>query len=139
MKFTARKRLTATDIKTLELVQDIEGELVADIRAIWDHSIGNTSVEFHPNGYGDWFFMQGHLLPAALIQADHFSDAYDVYIDECTGAEDSPEDAEEAELGHYTGSGKWISEVEQSYICGGDGIPDGVDFTFNFTIKDESK
>jgi len=135
MKFNARKRLTPTDIRTLELVQDIEGELVADIRAIWDQGIGNDKVEFHPNGFGEWFFIRGHLLPSALIQADTFSDAYDVYIDECTGPEDPPETQEEAELGYYTGSGKWISEVEQSYIFGNEGIPDGIDFTFDFTTK----
>tara|TARA_B110000495_G_C22858890_1_gene500818 strand:- start:268 stop:675 length:408 start_codon:yes stop_codon:yes gene_type:complete len=135
MKFNARTRLTATDIKTLELVQDVEGELVADIRAISDHCISNEKVEFHPNSYGEWFFFRGHLMTAALIQADHFSDAYDVYIDECVTLDEQPENEEEAELGYYTGSGKWISEVEQSYIYGNEGIPCGIDFTFNFTLK----
>jgi hypothetical protein len=135
MKFTASESLTATDIRTLELVQDVNGDLVSDIRAIWDNYISIDKIEFHPNGYGEWFFFRGHLLPSALIQADHFSDAYDVYIDECTGMEDPPETQEEAELGYYTGSGKWISEVEQAYIFGHEDIPTGVEFTFNFTTK----
>ena len=135
MKFTANNGLTDLDLKTLDLVQDVEGELVAKITGIAPHSISIEKPRFLPNGYGNWFFFQGHLLPSAVIQADHFGDAYDTYIEECITLDEQPENEEEAELGHYTGGGKWISEVEQSYIHGQEGIPNSWDFEFEFTIK----
>ncbi len=135
MKFSANNGLTDLDIKTLDLVQEADGELVANITGIAPHSISIEKPVFLPNGFGKWFFFQGHLLPSAIIQADHLGDAYDIYIDECITLDEQPEGEQDAELGHYTGSGKWISEVEQSYIHGQEGIPPTWDFEFEFTIK----
>jgi len=135
MKFSANNGLTDLDLKTLDMVQQVEGELVANITGTAPHSISIEKPHFFPNSFGKWFFFQGHLLPSAFIQADYIGDAYDTYIEECITLHEQPENEEEAELGHYTGSGKWISEVEQSYIHWQEGIPSTWDFEFEFTIK----
>lgn len=135
MKFSANNGLTDLDIKTLDLVQQVDGELVANITGTAPHSISIERPVFLPNGYGNWFFFQGHLMQSAIIQADNFGDAYDTYIDECVTLDEEPESEEDAELGHYTGSGKWISEVESCYIHGREGLPSTWEFEFEFTIK----
>ena len=128
MRFETSAGLSDLDIKCLDHAQ----ELGATVEIVCEesHSVGIDKVKFIGNGFGDYFFFCGHLLRPALIQAFSFSDAYDEYIDECVTC-DEPDSEEEAELGHYTGSGKWISEVEMSYI--GSGIAGFKTLKFNIT------
>ncbi len=116
MKFEATAGLSEIDVKCLDYAQELDATV--EIICEEAHSVGIEKVKFLGNGFGDYFFFYGHLLRPALIQAFTFSDAYDEYIEECVTC-DEPENEEEAELGHYTGSGKWISEVESSYIGSG--------------------
>ena len=72
-------------------------------------------VKVYDDCFGKWYVFAEAIGPWAAIRAGSFSDAYDIFIDEFLPGE-TPEDDADAELGYWTGSGKWISEVSGSYI-----------------------
>jgi hypothetical protein len=65
--------------------------------------------------FGQWFVFAEAIGPWAVIRAQSFEDALDIFMSEFLPAE-QPEDDADAELGTWTGDGKWYSEVTTSYV-----------------------
>lgn len=94
-----------------------------------DHYGSPDTVHVHSEGWGPWFLFAGYCLPTALIQANNFQDAYDVYLDLHVPC-DEPESEEDADHGYF-GPGGWYSEVTTSYIVS----LDYTHYDWTFTIK----
>lgn len=115
MRFTAKDRLSETDLITLEMALQLD----AEIECIMDdgYNTYNRKVAISDNfDYGAWFLIEGHMLPSVLINALHVQDALDIYIEDHITLDEEPEDEDDRERGYTTGNGTWISEVELSYI-----------------------
>ena len=104
-----------TDSKIDQWILDNYHPYADIIGATLEFQHETPDAKVYDDGFGDWFCIGGYCLPFAMIRAESFCDAFDIYLDEfCVGEE--PEDGEEAELGHFTNSGKWFSEVTCSYV-----------------------
>jgi hypothetical protein len=89
----------------------------------------DSTLEFYSDGRGDFYLFGGHLLQWALIQADSFCSAYDIYLCEFVLC-DEIESEEETENGYFDSCGGFYNESTTSYIVAL--YPD--DYTFDFEI-----
>ena len=76
----------------------------------------SETVKIYDDGFGDWYLFGGHCMHWAVIRADSFCSAYDVYLDEFLGESETPETETDEDYGSFTSSGKWFSEVTTSYV-----------------------
>ena len=74
--------------------------------------------KFYDDGWGNWYLFGGYMMNYAIIHADSFESAYDIYLDEFAGQCEMDENTteEEIEYGTFTSSGKWFSECTTCYV-----------------------
>jgi len=94
------------------------------------HTI-DSKLEFYSDGWGEFYLFGGHLMSFALIQADSFCSAYDIYLSEYVPC-DEMESEDDIETGGFDSCGGYYNEntlydiVSLNYE----------NCTFDFDIKD---
>jgi len=91
----------------------------------------DSKLEFYSEGYGEFYLFGGHLMAFALIQADSFCSAYDIYLSEFVPS-DELESEEDYETGMFDSCGGYYNECTTSCIV----ALNPEDYTFDFEIKD---
>ena len=92
------------------------------------HSSDST-LEFYSDGWGGFYLFGGHLMQFALIQADSFCSAYDIYLSEFVPC-DEPEDELDMEYGTFDSCGGFYNERTLSDTVS----LDADNYTFDFEI-----
>jgi hypothetical protein len=90
----------------------------------------DATLEFHSDGYGDFYLFGGHLMAFALIQADSFCSAYEIFLEEFVPCDEIESD-EDVECGTFDGSGGFYNGSTTSDIVS----LDPYSYTFDFKIK----
>lgn len=98
--------------KTTEFILDNYDDLGATIKATRE----GKGIYVYDDLFGDWYCFGGHMNHTVLIRAQSFQDAYDIYFDKFMGDGEKPENIADENLGYFTGTGKWFSEITTSYI-----------------------
>jgi len=78
--------------------------------------VGQETVVVHSDGCGEWYMFGGYCMNWALIQANSWGEAYEIYLEEFVTADDMPETEDELEYGTFDGNGNWYSECTTSYV-----------------------
>jgi len=89
----------------------------------------DATLKFYSDGWGEFYLFGGHLMDFALIQADSFCSAYDIYLSEFVPS-DELESEDDYETGTFDSCGGYYNECTTSYIVALN--PD--DYTFDFNI-----
>ena len=89
----------------------------------------DASLEFYSDGWGEFYLFGGHLMSFALIQADSFASAFDIYLSEFVPC-DEMETEEDVETGTFDSCGGFYNECTTADI-----VSLNVDeYTFDFNI-----
>jgi hypothetical protein len=90
----------------------------------------DSRLEFYSDGYGDFYLFGGYMMSFALIQADSFESAHEIYMEEFVPCDDM--DGEEFdEYGAFDGNGGFYNECTMSNIV----ALNADDYTFDFDIQ----
>ncbi len=110
-----RGKLSKFDLFLLQEAFNEGHDIKARIGA--SHMVGTETVKVHSDGSREWYLFGGHCMWFALIQADSFGDAFEIYLEEFV-APDDPESESEMEYGYFDSTGNWYSESTIAYIVG---------------------
>ena len=89
----------------------------------------DSRLEFYSDGYGEFYLFGGHLMSFALIQADSFCSAFEIYLEEFVPC-DEMETEEDVETGTFDGCGGFYNECTTADIVS----LNVDDYTFDFNI-----
>lgn len=96
----------------------ITGRIYSRAEQTWPKypDLGNR-LHVYDDGIGQWYLFGGYCEPFALVRADCFDCAYDIYLSEYITPDDElPIDDDEYGAGYITSDGKWYSEAATSLI-----------------------
>lgn len=80
-----------------------------------DYPTLGATLGIYDDDYGEWRLFGGYCLPYALVRAQSFESAYDIYLEEFVRP-DEPEDEQDYENGYVTNGGQFYSESTTCYV-----------------------
>lgn len=108
-------KITDLDLKLIETAFHSSADI--NIRCGSSHLTGTETVEVYSSGQGDWHLFGGYFLQFALIQADSWESAIEIYIEGYVPC-DELDDEDEEGYGYFDSLGEWYNEVTMSYVLG---------------------
>lgn len=81
------------------------------------HLVGTETIKVRSEGWGEWYLFGGHMMWWAMIQANSWEEAFEIYLEDFVASDETPEDEVDEENGHWCDGGKWVSEVTMSYVA----------------------
>ena len=126
----ANSKLTASTKFVLENMHSTsDTDTVTMTANVRNRHSSDSKLEFYSDGYGEFYLFGGHLMSFALIQADSFCSAYEIYLEEFVPCEEM-ETEEDVETGTYDGCGGFYNECTMADIVS----LNVDDYTFDFNI-----